>query len=142
MNRFRLLIHGQRWLPFLSLILALTMLGLLISHRVLQSEQPPFYDAVGYAVKAKNFWHAVGEGTWVNPLNLEPTVRPPGTILMSHPLGFSEHPHWFFFRSIFFPIGIVVLGLWFIALPECTTQRARWLLVSLCLAGGALPLWG
>jgi hypothetical protein len=117
------------------------MLGILTGHRVLQSEQPPFYDAVGYAVKAKNFWDAVDQGTWANPLNLEPTVRPPGTILMSHPLGFSEHAHGFFFRSTFFPVVIVVLGLWFVALPECTTQRARWLLVSLCLAGGALPLF-
>ncbi len=127
--------------PFLSLLLALTILGVLIFQRAHVSEQPPFYDALSYAVKAKSFWDTVAQGVWANPLDLRPTVRPPGTILMSYPLGFSEEPQGFYFRSVVLPIVIFALALWCIGSPSCARQRERWLLVALCLAACSLPLF-
>ena len=132
---------ARSWVPFLSLLLALTVLGALIFHRTQVSELPPFYDALSYVVKAKNFWSAVEQGPWVNPLDLDPTVRPPGSILLSHPLGFSERPQGFYFRSVYGPLLIFGLSLWFIGRPRCTDQRSQWLLVALCLAVCSLPLF-
>ncbi len=67
------------------------------------SHLPPLYDAFTYFEKAYNFWQAAATGRLFNPLDIAPTFRPPGTILMSYPLGFSLEPHGFFFRSVFFP---------------------------------------
>ena len=78
----------KSWFPFLSLLPALTVLGVLIFSRVQTSELPPFYDALSYLVKAKNFWQTVEEGPWVNPLDLAPTVATTGhDSCLSYPLG-------------------------------------------------------
>lgn len=134
-------------LPLLTLIITILILGILIFHHVSLSQQVPIFDALTYAQKAKNFWDTVDKfhlfqpKTWISPLNIEPTTRPPGTILMSYPFGFSDNPHGFFFRSIFIPIILFVAALWIIAKPYCVTLKDQWLLVFLCLAFATLPLF-
>ena len=61
----------------------LFLLFILVWWRVSLSEQIPTYDAFEYYYKAKVFWDAVASNRPFNPFNLEPTLRPPGTILMS-----------------------------------------------------------
>ena len=134
-------------LPLLTLIITILILGILIFHHVSLSQQVPIFDALTYAQKAKNFWDTVDKiqlfqpTNWIYPLNIEPTTRPPGTILMSYPFGFSDNPHGFFFRSIFIPIILFVAALWIIAKPYCVTLKDQWLLVFLCLAFATLPLF-
>jgi hypothetical protein len=134
-------------LPLLILIITILILGILIFDHVSLSQQFPFGDALTYAQKAKNFWDTTHKfrwfepQTWFFPLNIEPTVRPPGTILMSYPFGFSDNPHGFFFRSIFIPIILFIAALWIIAKPYCITLKDQWLLVALCIAFGTLPLF-
>jgi len=101
----------------------------------------PFFDQLSYVQKAKNFWDSVAQRKFFNPLNLEPSLRPPGTILMSYPLGFSENTHAFYFRSIFLPITFFISALWIVAKPLTSTVKTKWLLVSLCLALSTLPLF-
>jgi hypothetical protein len=72
--------------------------------------QAPIYDGFSYYQKAYNFWEAVRVDKWFNPLNVEPTFRPPGTILMSYPFGFDPDPRGFYFRSVFFPGGLLFLS--------------------------------
>ncbi|MHC0065207.1 hypothetical protein ACWATR_20300 [Nostoc sp. UIC 10890] len=137
----------RKYLPLLILVLTLATLGILLFQRISLTEQTPIWDAFTYVQKAKNFWDTVHKfqfiepQTWVSPLNIEPTTRPPGTILMSYPFGFSDNPHEFFFRSIFLPIILFVLALWIIAKPYCVTLKDQWLLVVLCLAFATLPLF-
>ena len=137
----------KEYLPLAILILALTTLGTILFLHVSLSQQIPFFDALDYITKAKNFWNTIHQfrwlepQAWVSPLNIQPTVRPPGTILMSYPLGFSDNPHGFLFRSIFLPIILFVAALWIIARPYCATLKDQWILVTLCLAFATLPLF-
>jgi len=137
----------NQYLPLITLILALATLGVLLFNRISLTEQVPIWDSFTYAQKAKNFWDTVHKfqflepQTWVSPLNIVPTTRPPGTILMSYPFGFSDKPHEFFLRSIFLPIILFVAALWIIAKPSCRTLKDQWLLVVLCLAFATLPLF-
>ena len=110
-------------LPLLTLIITILILGILIFDHVSLSQQIPVFDALTYTQKAKNFWDTVDKfqlfqlKTWISPLDIEPTTRPPGTILMSYPFGFSDNPHGFFFRSIFIPIiGFFMFGICYTSL--------------------------
>ncbi len=91
------------------LILSLAWLALvawLTWRHAVASDQPLIGDARGYWTKAQAFWRLVAKGSWINPFDIEPTKRPPGTILLSYPFGFSEAFKGFLFRSIVFPIGL------------------------------------
>jgi hypothetical protein len=138
--------HRYLWksgekLPLIFMIAAIACLGIVLFHHVSLSSQAPIWDALGYAQKGKNFWDAITHGKCFNPLNLEPSYRPPGTVLMSYPFGFSENPHGFYFRSLFIPMVLFVSALWIVARPTCSRPEDRWLLASLCLGFAALPLF-
>lgn len=131
----------QEYLILSVLLLSLSILGFLVFRHVSLSQLPPLHDAMDYLVKAKNFWYSVGQNKWFNPLNIEPTFRPPGTVLMSYPFGFSENTHNFYFRAIFLPITLFVAALWIITKPHCSRLKEQWLLVLFCLAFTTLPLF-
>src|SRR5436305_4338250 len=99
-------------LPPAVAVLWLLLLALEMWPMVQQSVQPPVYDTLTYFQKAKNFWAAVSMLKLTNPLNLEPVFRPPGTILMSYPVGFTNDFHGFYFRSIFIPILLLVAAVY------------------------------
>jgi hypothetical protein len=91
----------------------LVWLGLLataICIHAYAATQPPIYDGFSYYEKAYNFWQAVHAGKWFNPLDVEPTFRPPGTILMSYPFGFAPDPRSFYFRSVYFPVVLLFVS--------------------------------
>lgn len=79
----------QRWAPLAAVVLWLTLIGWAIWHCVQASGQPIAFDAISYWLKARNVWASLAQGDWVNPLDVEPTSRPPGTVLMSYPFGFE-----------------------------------------------------
>lgn len=83
-------------------ILWLALLAIAIWKHTHVTIQMPIYDSFAYYLKAHNFWEAVRIWQWFNPLDIEPTARPPGTILMSYPLGFDSDPRGFYFRSVYF----------------------------------------
>lgn len=95
----------SRW-PEAAGILWIVCLAALLWIDAHRSVQPPIDDAFGYYEKAYNFWVAMHRPTWFNPLNLKPTFRPPGTVLMSYPFGFSRNPGGFYFRSVYFPAAM------------------------------------
>jgi hypothetical protein len=95
-------ISGER-LPELCGVLWLALLAGAVWTHTHVTTQTPIYDSFTYYMKAYNFWEAVRAGRWFNPLNLEPTLRPPGTVLMSYPFGFDPDPRSFYFRSVYFP---------------------------------------
>ena len=79
-------------LPHLLLVAWLSFLGWAVWQHVERTEQPPIYDALSYAEKARAFWANLKRDKPINPFNLEPTVRPPGTVLLSYPFGFTQAP--------------------------------------------------
>jgi hypothetical protein len=97
------------------------------------TRQAPIYDAFTYYQKADNFWAAVRSGGWFNPLNIQPTFRPPGTILMSYPFGFSINPRPFFFRSVYLPAALLFSAVLIAAyeVQDDLWQRWRTLLTAI-----------
>lgn len=130
----------QKAIPHILVVLWLAYLGTMIWHHSLQSIQPPLYDSLTYMEKAKKFWDAFDQGKWINPLNIEPTVRPPGTILMSYPLGFSPNVVGFKFRSVFFPIVCIVLAVYLSAgMPQ--TNVVGWGVAATALLFSSIPMF-
>jgi hypothetical protein len=127
--------------PLIPLALCLCLIVLFIGvwNHVKESEQPPLFDAISYMVKAKAFWDMVASGHWKNPLNLQPILRPPGTILMSYPFGFSEDYKGFLARSIILPVLVFVAAL-YVAASRKKMSRAEHLdLLAIALILASLP---
>jgi hypothetical protein len=93
------------------------------------SMQTPIYDAFTYYEKADNFWAAVHAGTWFNPLNVVPSFRPPGTVLMSYPFGFSVNPRPFYFRSVYLPALLLFAAVCIVAYDAKSDAQVRWRIV-------------
>jgi hypothetical protein len=94
----------RAWAPHAVVALWLVFLGVTVWWHAARSMQAPMWDPYSYAWKAKGFWDCVGRGEWCNPFDIEPTMRPPGTILLSYPFGFSPGYSGFHFRSVFLPV--------------------------------------
>jgi hypothetical protein len=94
-------------LPELCGLIWLGLLATAVGIHTHATAQAPIYDGFSYYQKAYNFWEAVHAGKWFNPLDVESTFRPPGTILMSYPFGFNPDPRGFYFRSVYFPAALL-----------------------------------
>ena len=94
----------------LVLFLWVCFIGVTIWQHTQYSQQPPIYDAYTYFQKAYNFWTEFHQLKPFNPFNVPPTIRPPGTVLMSYPFGFDADFRPFYFRSVFLPIVFICLA--------------------------------
>jgi hypothetical protein len=124
----RFVVRGAlaRWLPEICGVGWLILLAGGIWIHSHATKQTPIFDAFTYYQKAYNFWAAVQRGRWFNPLNIEPTFRPPGTILMSYPFGFSIDPRAFYFRSVYFPVLLVFASVIIIVYEVSDDVQSRW----------------
>jgi hypothetical protein len=94
------------------------------------TKQTPVYDAFTYFEKAYRFWTGVVSGHWINPFNVPNSFRPPGTILMSYPFGFTPNPKWFYFRSVYLPAILLFLSP-IVAVYRSNEERTiRWMIVA------------
>lgn len=123
----------------LVLCVWITFLAWAVWQHALQSRQPPIHDAFGYYLKAYNFWSAIDEHRLLNPLNIEPTFRPPGTILMSYPLGFETDYRGFYFRSVFFPILMISIAVMISGYHSDLDTKTKWQLVLISAFLTSLP---
>ncbi len=128
------------WIPHILVALWLIYLGVTIWQHVIHSVQPPSYDPITYMQKAANFWQTFGQGKLVNPLNLDPTVRPPGTILMSYPFGFTADIHGFLFRSVYLPILCIVAAV-YISTVITLDRYGHWWVASIAFLFSSLPMF-
>lgn len=118
--------------------LAAAALGLALAVRA--ATEPPVWDALSYVQKSFAFWQTVHAHQIVNPFDLPMTVRPPGTILMSYPFGWSPGFHWFYFRSLFAPIAFLAGAVYLAGWQRELSPRARWILAALALALAGMPI--
>ena len=128
-------------LPHLLVAAWLTFVGWAIWQHVQASGQPLIYDAITYWLKARNLWAEIAQGHFVNPLNIEPTVRPPGTVLMSYPFGFIESPKGFLFRSVFLGIVFLAAAVFVVAGTLRRSAAFRWDVACVALFLCALPMF-
>lgn len=127
-------------IPMVIVLCWLIFIGESIWRHTIDSVQPPQSDPLTYMQKAMNFWKAVDQGELFNPLNIEPTNRPPGTILMSYPFGFSSDFKGFLFRSIFLPIVCIVLAVYMAAgLPGKWPEN--WIVAGLAILFSSIPMF-
>ncbi|MEO5582762.1 MAG: hypothetical protein ABIR66_08720 [Saprospiraceae bacterium] len=130
-------------IPLFILIIWISLIGFFIWQRVNQSDRPPIYDALAYYQKAMNFWENVKKGFPQNPFNLNPTDRPPGTVLLSYPLGFKEDHHGFLFRSVFIPFLLWIIVILFIVWPKQNEEKKKsfWPAMLYVFLLGPLPFF-
>lgn len=117
---------------------ALVLAGLAAA--ALHATEPPVWDALSYVQKALTFWQAIDIGKPFNPFDLPLTVRPPGTILMSYPFGWSDDFRWFYFRSCAIPVGLLMLAVFVGGWSRDATSRTRWTLTALALGLAGMPI--
>lgn len=122
-------------------VLWLVFVGATVWRHAARSTQPPIYDALTYASKAKHAWAAADGGRVLELLNTEPANRPPGTVLMSYPFGFDGTFHGFHFRSVFLPALLAYLAVWMAGSPEPRSRTDAWTLVRLGLCVSSMPIF-
>lgn len=130
-----------KFLPHVLLGVWLILIGVGIWQHAAKAVQPPVYDTLTYYQKAKNFWTTVYEGKLINPFNIAPTFRPPGTIVMSYPFGFSEDFHAFYFRSVFFPALCLVFAVYIAGYSRKMDNKDTWNLAVLAIFLSTLPMF-
>src|SRR5437667_3961452 len=126
-------------LPHILLVLWLTFLGITIWQHVHRASLPPIYDAMEYFQKAKNVWAIFTGPKLHNPFNVDPAFRPPGTVLMSYPFGFSMNFHGFYFRSILLPLLCIVGSVYVIGYYKPATRSPQWNLAMLSIFLTSFP---
>ena len=87
-------------------MLCLLLLGIGIHQKTNRAIAPPIYDAMAYYTKGAMVWTEWGMGRLVNPFNVGATVRPPGTMLLSSPLGFAYDER--FLRDLYGKHGPII----------------------------------
>ena len=128
-------------LPTALVVLWTFFLAVVIWSRIPAMPQPPIYDTFSYYWKAYDFWSAFRDGRWFNPLNVEPSSRPPGTVLMSYPFGFEENPRGFYFRSIFLPAALMVLSALIAAYRPSPSKAECWRAAALAVLSSTPSLF-
>jgi len=128
-------------LPLILLVLLIALIGIGIFRNTRKAVAPPIYDAVEYYMKAGNVWNAFHTQGLVNPMNVEPAFRPPGTLLISYPFGFSPDFRGFLFRLTFIPIVIFILAYWLLAESLVTKWSDRWLHLGVAAALASLTFF-
>jgi hypothetical protein len=141
-KKLNLEFSSQR-LPLIILAIWLAIIAALVWQRVCESPQPPIYDALSYIEKAKAFWDNVSQGLPQNPFNIGNSSRPPGTVLLSYPFGFSNDYRGFLFRSVIVPFIIWVIAILISTLPmPCGSKpRSFWPAVLAVFLLGPMPFF-
>jgi len=136
---FSLTTAGRQSRHLVVLALWIAFVGWSMWQHAQQSQQPPIYDAFSYFIKGHNFWAEIHQHKLFNPFNVEPSFRPPGTILMSYPFGFNTDYRGFYFRSIFFPVALLGLAVVVAAYRGELDSRSKWQLVLFAVFLSCLP---
>jgi hypothetical protein len=126
--------------PLFIVVAWVSFLAATLWQHALASVQPPWGDGISYLWKAASFWSAIDQGRLFNPLNLFPSVRPPGTILMSYPFGMTADYHGYHFRSVFLPLLFTVLAV-YVAAGAGTAKRHPWQVAGYALLLSSLPMF-
>lgn len=102
--------------------------------------EPPVFDALSYVQKAQAFWAAVSAGHLFNPLNLEPPIRPFGTVFFTHPYGFTTDFRPFYFFSEYVPSLILALSVYLAAgVSAWRNPKSSWVMGVLVIVAASLP---
>ncbi len=130
-----------RVIPFAIGALFLIFVGCGIYEKTRIAVAPPVYDPMGYYCKARAVWDALSRGDLPGTLNDVMPQRPPGSVLLLYPFGFTPSIPGFLFRSVFTSIAIWILAL--AITIAASARRKSDAVVGACLVVGlaTLPLF-
>ena len=131
---------AQRAAPYLAVAAWFVVVVTGLALATLKATEPPAWDSLSYLQKAFTFWQAMDAGKPFNPFDLPMTLRPPGTILLSYPFGWSNDFRWFYFRSSAIPVTLLIAAVFIGGWSRVASLRERWLLTALALALAGMPL--
>src|SRR5260370_36839509 len=129
------------WLAFLVFFVWRMLIAFALWQKSQAAVQPPAYDAATYFLKARNIWTGLHNRPVSNPFNVDPTVRPPGTVLVTAPLGFDPDFRGFYFRSAFFPVLAFAVTIYIAAWSHALSSWSHWSLVITAMFLTALPMF-
>lgn len=132
--------HDRRttWTALALLIAWLVIAGGLTWQRSRESVIPPVWDQKSYVMKAEAFWLEVNAGKIANPFNVQPSSRPPGTILLTAPTGPLKDYRNFYFRSAFIPVAMMVLAVF---LAGMGITKLAWPSTLVAISAGSMPMF-
>src|SRR2546430_8593519 len=116
-------------------------LGFAIWHDAKKATMPPTYDALAYFEKGKNVWQHLKHKTFINPLNVDPSYRPPGTVLMSFPFGYHDDFRGFYFRSVYIPILCFTIAAYIAGYSAGASTLWHWMLSAAAIFFSSLPFF-
>jgi hypothetical protein len=126
--------------PQLAITVWAVLVGVLLWRITGSTIDPPVWDAFSYYQKGFNFWTTVEAGHWPNPFNIEPTVRPPGVILLTHPFGLTENFAGFYFRSVYLPIVLLISAVYVAGFTRTLPWPGHVVLAAIALALAGMPM--
>jgi|688.fasta_scaffold00223_45 hypothetical protein len=132
-------IHRKSTWPALVLLVAwLVIAGGLTWLRSRESVLPPVFDQMTYVQKAEGIWGSVLKGNRVNPLNIEPSVRPPGTVVLTAPFGPLQDVRNFYFRSVFVPVVIMAIAVFLVGVG---VTGQGWYSALIAMIASSMPMF-
>lgn len=130
----------RQYLPHILVVGWLLFIGVTVWDHCSRSGMPPVNDSWSYLEKGVNFWRSIELGQLFNPFNVVQVTRPPGTILLSAPLGVPVDIRWFYFRSVYAPIVCVVCAVYLTAWRPKTWSE-NWAIAATAMIFSCLPMF-
>jgi len=119
----------ERLRPRLFLMAVLALFCAVAIHKASLAIAPPVYDGLSYYWKSITMLRAIEAGQWQNLLSTEPTMRPPGLLLLNGLFGVHRDVfnfHGFFALNMILPVLLWSLACW-IAIPlRRASPRLLW----------------
>jgi hypothetical protein len=129
--------------PLLLLAAWIVLIGGIQWMKAGQSQLPPIGDVFSFIWKAKNTWANIKQGLPLNPFDVSPAGRPPGTVLITYPFGFDNDYRAYRFRTVFIPFAVWTLAVLIICWPrrDDGTAKHRWIAAWAAIVFGANPFF-
>jgi hypothetical protein len=115
--------------PRLFLLAVLGLFSAVAIHKASLAIAPPVYDSLSYYWKAINSLQALKAGEWGSLMATDPTLRPPGFLLLNGVFGIDRdvfHFHGFFALNMILPVLLWSLACWIAISLRRQTSRLLW----------------
>ena len=130
--------------PRLFLFAVLGLFCAVAIHKASLAIAPPVYDGLSYYWKSISMLRAIEAGGWLHLMSAEPSMRPPGLLLLNGVFGIHRDVlnfHGFFALNMILPVLIWSLACW-IAIPlRRATSQGLWRKSIAVAALSLLPMF-
>ena len=132
------------WLPWLVLLIIMIAITIGVHRKAYAAKAPPVFDAFSYYHKAYNVWQEIRSGHPERIFSTPPTLRPPGSTIVSAPFGIVDPQNdfrGFFFRNIMVPVWMFGVAALLLLAPAVHGVSGCWLAAGVLGSLMALPMF-